>query len=236
MWNSREGKAIAREELRIGLLTLASRQLTGDARSAVAAAVAAAAPKEGLTMFDFNDDVQSLQLRISVAASWHPELELPDIATETLLANAGEWLPLYIGQASTVQELRRIDMRNVILGMLNYDQQQALDRIAPTHVKLPSGRNARIHYRKGAEAPIVSARLQDCFGLTATPRVDEGKRPVLMELLSPGFKPVQLTQDLEGFWKETYFEVRKELRRRYPKHRWPEDPNKADHMANDRRN
>ena len=71
----------------------------------------------------------------------------------------------------------------------------------------------------------MSARLQDCFGLMATPRVDEGRRPVLMELLSPGFKPVQLTQDMEGFWRETYFEVRKELRRRYPKHRWPEDPN-----------
>ena len=236
MWNSREGKAIAREELRLGLLTLASRPLKGDARGAIASAVAAAAPKEGLTMFDFNDDVQAMQLRIAVVASWHPELELPDVATEKILANAGSWLPLYIGQATTAQELRRIDMRSVIFGMLNSEQQQALDRIAPTCVKLPSGRNVRIHYRKGAEAPIVSARLQDCFGLTATPRVDEGKRPVLMELLSPGFKPVQLTQDMEGFWKETYFEVRKELRRRYPKHRWPEDPNKADDMAKDRRN
>ena len=236
MWNSREGKAIAREELRLGLITLASRPLKEDARGAIASAVAAAAPKEGLTMFDFNDDVQAMQLRIAVVASWHPELELPDVATEKILANAGSWLPLYIGQATTAQELRRIDMRSVIFGMLNYDQQQALDRIAPTCVKLPSGRNVRIHYRKGAEAPIVSARLQDCFGLTATPRVDDGKRPVLMELLSPGFKPVQLTQDMEGFWKETYFEVRKELRRRYPKHRWPEDPNKADDMAKDRRN
>ncbi|MDE7347299.1 MAG: ATP-dependent helicase HrpB [Muribaculaceae bacterium] len=224
MWNSREGKAIAREELRLGLLFLASRPLKGDVRNLIASAVATAAPKEGLTMFDFNEDVQGLQLRIAVAAGWHPELELPDVSTETVLASAEEWLPMYIGNASTVQELRKIDMRNVILSFLNYDQQQELDRIAPTHIKLPSGRNARIHYRRGAEAPIVSARLQDCLGMMNTPRVDEGKRPVLMELLSPGFKPVQLTQDLEGFWKETYFEVRKELRRRYPKHRWPENP------------
>lgn len=222
MWNNREGKAVAREELRLGVLTLATRQVKGDNRRMIASAIASAAPKDGLTIFDFNDDVQGLQLRITVAASWHPELEMPDVSTETILATAREWLPLYIGQASTVQELRKIDMRNVILGMLSYEQLQALDRIAPTYIKLPSGRNARIHYRRGAEAPIVSARLQDCFGLMNTPCVDEGKRPVLMELLSPGFKPVQLTQDMEGFWKETYFEVRKELRRRYPKHQWPE--------------
>lgn len=224
MWNSREGRAVVREELRVGLLTLSTRPANGDARGTIASVVADAAPKEGLTMFDFNDDVQGLQLRITVAASWHPELEFPDVSTETVLASTAEWLPLYIGQATTVQELRKIDMHGVILGLLSYEQQQALDRIAPTHLKLPSGRNARINYRRGAEAPVVSARLQDCFGMMETPRVDEGKRPVLMELLSPGFKPVQLTQDMEGFWRETYFEVRKELRRRYPKHSWPEDP------------
>ncbi|MDE6510751.1 MAG: ATP-dependent helicase HrpB, partial [Muribaculaceae bacterium] len=224
MWNSREGKAIAREELRVGLLTLASRPLKGDARESVASAIASAAPKEGLSMFDFNDDVEGLQLRIAVAASWHPELDLPDVTIENVLATASDWLPMYIGQASSVQELRKIDMSNVILGMLSYEQQQALERIAPTAIKLPSERNVRIRYRKGAEAPVVSARLQDCFGLMETPRVDNGKRKVLMELLSPGFKPVQLTQDMEGFWRETYFEVRKELRRRYPKHQWPENP------------
>ncbi len=223
-WNSREGKAIAREELRLGLLTLATRPLKGDARQLTATAIAAAAPKEGLTMFDFDDDVQGLQLRIAVVASWHPELQLPDVSTESLLDKAGEWLPMYIGDASTVQELRKIDMKSVITGQLSYEQQQALDRIAPSHIKLPSGRNARIQYRRGAEAPIVSARIQDCFGLLSTPRLDDGKRKVAMELLSPGFKPVQLTQDLEGFWRETYYEVRKELRRRYPKHRWPDDP------------
>lgn len=223
-WNSREGRAVVREELRLGIITLATRPAKGNARERIAEAVAAAAPKEGLTMFDFNDEVQSLQRRIAVAAEWHPEMEFPDVGTETLLANAADWLPMYIGDASTVQELRKIDMQSVVLGRLTYEQQQALERIAPTHIKLPGGRNARIHYRRGADAPVVSARLQDCFGLTETPRVDDGKRLVLMELLSPGFKPVQLTQDMEGFWRSTYFEVRKELRRRYPKHNWPDNP------------
>ncbi|MDE5586138.1 MAG: ATP-dependent helicase HrpB [Muribaculaceae bacterium] len=227
-WDSREGKAVVREELRLGLLTLSTRQIKGDASLLIASTVAAAAPKEGLTMFDFNEEVLELQLRIQQAASWHHELALPDVSTETLLKEAGEWLPLYIGSATTVQDLRKIDIKKVILGKLDYSQQQALERIVPTHITLPSGRKARIHYRRGAETPIASARLQDCFGLMETPRIDEGRRAILMELLSPGFKPVQLTQDMKGFWRETYFEVRKELRRRYPKHRWPENPNDAD--------
>ncbi len=159
----------------------------------------------------------------SVSRLWHPELALPSVDTGTLLATAGDWLPMYIGRASAVQELRKIDMCAVIWGILGYENQQTVERLAPSHLRLPGGRNARIDYRRGADAPIVRARLQDCFGIRETPRLDEGRRPVLMELLSPGFKPVQLTQDMEGFWRTTYFEVRKELRRRYPKHSWPVD-------------
>ena len=110
---------------------------------------------------------------------------------------------------------------------LGMTQEQLADRLAPTHLTVPTGSRIRVDYRQGAEAPVVSVRLQECFGLTDTPRVDEGRRPVLMELLSPGFKPVQLTQDLSSFWQTTYFEVRKELRRRYPKHFWPDNPTEA---------
>ncbi len=223
-WDSRSGRAIAREELRVGALTLATRPASGEQRQLIVDAISRAAPKEGLTMFDFDGDVQRLQLRIATVAAWHPELDIPDVSTEAVLAATPEWLPMYIGKATTASELRKIDMCAVITGLLSYDIQMALDRIAPTHIKLPCGRNARIDYRRGAETPVVSARIQDCFGMLETPRLDDGTRPVLMELLSPGFKPVQLTQDMEGFWRGTYFEIRKELRRRYPKHRWPDDP------------
>ena len=131
---------------------------------------------------------------------------------------------MYAPSASTVADLRRIDLTEVIWSMLTYDQQVAVDRLAPRRLSLPSGRTVRIGYRQGAEAPVVSARLQDCFGMTDTPCLDDGRRPVLMELLSPGFKPVQLTQDMRSFWQTTYFDIRKELRRRYPKHQWPEHP------------
>jgi len=223
-WNSRAGRVISRCELRLGVHILETKQAEGDRRQEEIKAICEAAPKHGLTMFDFNDKVADMQSRLATVAAWHPEMNLPAVDTASLLSDASEWLPLYIGDATTVQQLSKIDMRAVIWGMLDYDAQNAVDRIAPERYTLPSGRAVRIEYRQGAEFPVIRARLQDCFGLNETPRLDSGKRPALMELLSPGFKPVQLTQDMEGFWRTTYFEVRKELRRRYPKHRWPDNP------------
>lgn len=223
-WDSRTAQAVARRELRVGVLTLESRPMAAVDRRQIVEAIAGVAIKEGLTMFDFNQDVQRMQQRIATVATWHPEYNLPDVGTEAVLAATAEWLPMYIGNATTAQDLRKIDMCAVIMGLLGYESQTILDRVASTHIKLPGGRVVRIDYRRGAEAPVVSARIQDFFGLLDTPRVDDGKRRVLIEFLSPGFKPVQLTQDLEGFWRTTYFEIRKELRRRYPKHSWPDNP------------
>ena len=223
-WNSREGRLVARNEMRIGVLVIASRPLDNPSSDVLAQTLCRAAVKEGRSMFDFNEDVTRLQQRIATVAEWHPELDLPVVTTEHLLNTASEWLPMYMGRATTVQELRKIDICEVIKGIVGYELMERTDAIAPTHLRLPGGRNARIDYRPGNPVPVVSARLQDCLGLLDTPRLDGGTRPVLMELLSPGFKPVQLTQDLRGFWSNTYFEVRKELKRRYPKHRWPDDP------------
>ena len=141
--------------------------------------------------------------------------------------SAAEWLPMFIGNATTAAELKKIDLEKALWSLLTYQQQQAVDRIAPTHIEVPTGSRIRLEYRTGAEAPVLRVRLQECFGLVRTPAVDCGRLPVLMELLSPGFKPVQLTSDLESFWRDTYFEVRKELRRRYPRHSWPDDPLEA---------
>lgn len=223
-WSTREGGVVARCEMRVGLLVVSSRPIDNAARDKIVGAICRAAVKEGRTMFDFNDDVTRLQQRIAIAAQWHPELSLPDVSTESLTASASDWLPLYIGNASKLADTRKIDICRVIEGVVGYERMAEIERIAPTRISLPGGRSVRIDYRAGSPHPVVSARLQDCLGLFDTPCVDYGRRPVLMELLSPGFKPVQLTQDLRGFWTSTYFEVRKELRRRYPKHRWPDDP------------
>ncbi|MGN0310568.1 MAG: ATP-dependent helicase HrpB, partial [Bacteroides sp.] len=228
-WDSKQGEVIARRELRIGALTLEWRPIAmDDVRDEIVSVVCEAAHRDGLSMFDFAAaEVQRLQLRLASLQRWHPEEEWPDLSTAALLQRADEWLPLYIGKATTAQALKKIDLTEVMWGLLSYEQQQRADFLAPTHITVPTGSRIRVDYRQGAEAPIVSVRLQECFGMSDTPRVDEGRRPVLMELLSPGFKPVQLTQDLRSFWQSTYFEVRKELRRRYPKHFWPDTPTEA---------
>lgn len=226
-WNSKEGCIIAAREWRLGHLLADSRPVSDYPRDRVVSTICEAARKQGSSMLDFSDSVGNLQRRVAAVAVWHPELGLPDISTNAVLERAEEWLPLYIGKASTVAELKKIDLEQALWGLLDYDQQQYVERLAPSHITVPTGSRIRLEYRQGAEAPVLRVRLQECFGLVDTPRVDNGIRPVLMELLSPGYKPVQLTQDLASFWNGTYFEVRKELRRRYPKHSWPDNPLEA---------
>lgn len=227
-WDSRQGSVVARRESRVGQLPVGTQPLPDVPREEIDRVICEAARKEGMSMLDFSEDVQNLQRRVAAVAAWHPELELPDLSTETVLERASEWLPPFLGKASTVAELRRIDLCAALWAILTYPQQQSVDRLAPSHITVPTGSHIRVEYRQGADAPVVRVRLQECFGLVDTPRVDDGRRPVLMELLSPGFKPVQLTSDLRSFWEGTYFEVRKELKRRYPKHAWPDNPLAAD--------
>ena len=227
-WDSRQGSVAARRESRVGQLPVGTQPLPDVPREEIERVICEAARKEGTSMLDFSEDVQNLQRRVAAVAAWHPELELPDLSTETVLDRALEWLPPFLGKASTVAELKRIDLSAALWSILTYPQQQAVDRLAPAHITVPTGSHIRVEYRQGADAPVVRVRLQECFGLLDTPRVDDGRRPVLMELLSPGFKPVQLTSDLRSFWEGTYYEVRKELKRRYPKHAWPDDPLAAD--------
>ncbi len=227
-WDSRQGSVAARRESRVGQLAVSAQPLSDVPREEIVRVICEAARKEGTSMLDFSDEVQNLQRRVAAVAAWRPELELPDLSTETVLERAPEWLPPFIGQATTTAELKRIDLCAALWSLLTFPQQQAVDRLAPSHITVPTGSRIRVEYRQGADAPVVRVRLQECFGLTDTPRVDDGRRPVLMELLSPGFKPVQLTTDLRSFWEGTYFEVRKELKRRYPKHAWPDDPLAAD--------
>ena len=227
-WDSRQGSVAARRESRVGQLAVSAQPLSDVPREEIVRVICEAARKEGTSMLDFSDEVQNLQRRVAAVAAWRPELELPDLSTETVLERAPEWLPPFLGKATTTAELKRIDLCAALWSLLTYPQQQAVDRLAPSHITVPTGSRIRVEYRQGADAPVVRVRLQECFGLTDTPRVDDGRRPVLMELLSPGFKPVQLTTDLRSFWEGTYFEVRRELKRRYPKHAWPDDPLAAD--------
>jgi len=238
-WDSKAGRVVQRHEWRIGRLVADSKPIQNADKNMVAAIVCDAVKKNGASLLDWNDAVERLQCRVATVAEWHPELEIPDLSTPTLLASADSWVPLYLESngrmATDTQTLKKINMEEVVWALVPYDLQQTINRLAPTHIKVPTGSNIRIDYRKGASAPVVSVRLQECFGMEQTPSVDDGRCKLLLELLSPGFKPVQLTQDLESFWHSTYFEVRKELKRRYPKHYWPENPLEAEAVKGTRR-
>ena len=232
-WDPKQGCVMMQREQRIGKLMLSEKPIHDADKEQVKSIVCEAMKKDGLTMMAWSEKaVEQVQRRVAQVAAWHPELALPDVSTEHLLSTATDWLPFYLEEGgrvkSSVQELRKLNLAEIIWNLLPYEAQQEVDRLAPTHIEVPTGSRIRIDYRTGAEAPVLSVRLQECFGMERTPCVDDGKRPVLMELLSPGFKPVQLTQDLASFWQGTYFEVRKELRRRYPKHYWPENPLEAE--------
>ena len=232
-WDTKQGCVVMQREQRIGKLMLSEKPIHDADKEQVKSIVCEAMKKDGLTMMAWSEKaVEQVQRRVAHVAAWHPELALPDVSTEHLLSTAADWLPFYLEEGgrvkSSVQELRKLNLAEIIWNLLPYEAQQEVDRLAPTHIEVPTGSRICIDYRTGAEAPVLSVRLQECFGMERTPCVDDGKRPVLMELLSPGFKPVQLTQDLASFWQGTYFEVRKDLRRRYPKHYWPENPLEAE--------
>ena len=234
-WDSKAGSVQARREERIGAILLDAKPWSDCPRELVLGVICEAAAKEGLSLFDFSGQVQNLQRRIAAVSAWHPELELPDVGTEAILAAASDWGPLFIGRANSVEQLKKIDLQEVIWSRLSYEQRQAVERLAPSHITVPTGSHIGLEYRQGADAPVLRVRLQECFGLLDTPTVDGGRLPVLMELLSPGYKSVQLTTDLRSFWNGTYFEVRKELKRRYPKHAWPDNPLEADPVRGVRR-
>ena len=231
-WDSKLGLVVMQRERRIGKLIISSKPLHDANPKEIVRIVCEAIKKEGLSMLDWNEHVQQLQRRVAQVALWHPKLGIPDISTPTLMSTAQEWLPFYLEQGerikSSTAELKKINLQEVLWALIPYELQQEIEKLAPTHIQVPTGSRIRVDYRVGAEAPILSVRLQECFGLAETPRVNDGKQPVLMELLSPGFKPVQLTQDLSSFWHKTYFDVRKEMKRRYPKHYWPENPWEAE--------
>ena len=135
-----------------------------------------------------------------------------------------EWLSPYLKQVKTNDDLQKIDLMNILPHTLDWEKQKTLDALVPQTITVPSGSQITIQYLANGEQPVLSVRLQELFGLADTPMINEGRTSVLIHLLSPGYKLVQITSDLRSFWNNAYFEIKKELRIKYQKHSWPDDP------------
>lgn len=228
-WDSRERVVVARRQRRLGALVLADDVLREPDASRVTAAMLAGIRELGVTALPWSPELRQWQARVLLCRRIEPDSRepWPDVSDAALLATLKAWLAPWLDDVSRASHLARIDLAGALRALLTWPGQQRLDELAPTHLTVPSGSNVAIDYLDGP-VPSLSVRLQEVFGLTATPRVGGGRVPVLLKLLSPARRPVQVTQDLESFWNTAYHEVRKELKGRYPRHYWPEDPRQAE--------
>jgi len=168
------------------------------------------------------NEVSQLFIRMTLAYQFYPE-QYPEISEPHLLATVDTWLAPYIDEIKSLEQLKKFNIKEALKNIYSWEIQSNLDELLPLHIKVPSGSNIRINYQTSGPAKL-SMRMQEVFGLAATPTLANGKQPLLMDLLSPGKRSLQLTQDLAGFWKSGYREVQKEMKGRYPKHYWPDDP------------
>ncbi len=223
-WDTESGGLSATIDLRIGHIVLKSTPLPNPDPTLKNQAIGEALRKEGDRLLNWDDKTEQLQNRVLSLRKWRPQEKWPDMSTESLLLTVQEWLLPYLEGVKTPLDLKKLDLAEILTFSLDYERQQALNTLAPTHLEVPSGSRIQLMYRANGESPVLAVRLQELFGLARTPTVNDGATPVLIHLLSPGYKPVQVTTDLQNFWNDTYFEVRKDLKRRYPKHSWPDDP------------
>lgn len=234
-WDTRLGGLIASKDLRIGSIVLQSVPLPEPDDEHLVQAICTAIKKEGERLLSFTEEVKAWQSRVACLRKWNPTEKWPDVSTPTLLMTNEEWLSPYLADVQTPEDLKKLNLLEILTNSLKWEQQQHLQELAPLKIQVPSGSSIKIEYKANGEPPILAVRLQEVFGLQDTPRINGGKTSLVMHLLSPGFKPVQITSDLKSFWDNTYFEVKKELKRRYPKHAWPEEPYEAEAVRGVRR-
>ncbi|HSO18513.1 MAG TPA: ATP-dependent helicase C-terminal domain-containing protein, partial [Desulfosarcina sp.] len=223
-WDTRTEAVEARFEERFGELVLRHRPLEKPDSAKVAEAMMEGIRRMGLSVLPWNGRLDNWRARVMfLRREKAGGLDWPDLSDEGLINRLDGWLLPFLGGISRKSQLRRLDLKAVLAAMLSWEQRKALDALAPTHIVVPSGSKIPVDYASG-DAPVLAVRLQEMFGATDTPRIAGGKVPLLLHLLSPASRPLQVTQDLGGFWAGSYEQVKKEMKGRYPKHYWPDDP------------
>jgi ATP-dependent helicase HrpB len=219
-WSDADQRVTARSRTRLGAIVLEERQLSDAQPAEVAAALGTAIARRGIDSLPWSDT--ALRFRRRVAFMRRREAGWPDMSTASLELSVEEWLAPRLHGMRSLDDLRRLDLHAALMEQLDWRQRRRLDEMAPTHLTVPTGSNIAIDYTN-ADAPSVAVRIQELFGLDETPSIAGGVK-LTLELLSPAHRPVQITRDLPTFWRTSYFDVRKEMKGRYPKHPWPDDP------------
>ncbi|UCD82934.1 MAG: ATP-dependent helicase HrpB [Desulfobacterales bacterium] len=229
-WDPERQVVAARRDLKLDALTLRSDPLASPDPQQILAALLQGIRQQGLACLPWNRTLRHWQERVCFLRRLAEDpQQWPDVSDDGLAANLSQWLAPFLTGITRLRDLARIDLKKALYSMLPYHQHKLLDELAPTHLTVPSGSRIPIDY--SGDIPVLAVRLQEMFGLAQTPAVAGGRQPLLIHLLSPAGRPVQITQDLVGFWQIGYPEVKKELKGRYPKHYWPDDPFQAQATA-----
>ena len=232
-WDEREGVLRAERQRKVGELVLSREPLTGLDEAARTQALINLVRRKGLELLPWTPELRQWQARVALLRQLdldaHGQSEWPDVTDAALLNGLEQWLAPYLGRVSRLSHFASLDLSSIVHNLLPWPLPQRLEELAPHHIKVPSGSSVRVDYSE--HPPILAVRLQELFGLADTPRIAGGRQVVKLHLLSPARRPVQVTQDLANFWRSTYAEVKKDLKGRYPKHYWPDDPLVAEATA-----
>jgi ATP-dependent helicase HrpB len=221
-WDRKTNRFVAEEQQRIGALILKRTSLSSVPPHAKVNALLEHIHKQGLRLLPWTADLHQWCARISLLRSVDADAGWPDVSQENLLATVEDWLAPYLHPVNSLQDFKKLDLKGILEALLPWEKQQGLNQLAPTRLKVASGSSIAIDYTE--TPPVLAVKLQEMFGCEETPTIADGKVPLVVHLLSPAGRPLQITQDLAGFWRSSYHDVKKDMKGRYPKHPWPDDP------------
>ncbi|EJS9607581.1 ATP-dependent helicase HrpB [Vibrio parahaemolyticus] len=227
-WDEKKGRLVAEKQRKLGQLVIERVSLPNPGKEKMTQALLTYVRRQGLSSLNWTPAAESLLERIRCAVDWLPEQAWPMFDEASLLDSLDEWLEPYMTSVASVKDLSKINLVEALNARLGWPLNQHLDEWLPEHYQLPTGTKKRIRYQHGHE-PVLSVRMQEVFGESTSPTVAIGRKRLMLELLSPAQRPLQVTSDLAAFWNGSYKDVQKEMKGRYPKHVWPDDP--ANHVA-----
>ena len=224
-WDTKAGRFIAEAQHKIGALVLQRKALQAVPAEAKSTALIGFIRKQGLDVLPWQAEHEQWCARVNLLRSVEPEQPWPDVSRANLLATLEEWLAPYLEAVNVLADFKKLDLTSILSNLLPWERQQRLEQLAPKRLEVPSGHDIAIDYSQSP--PVLAVKLQEMFGCQQTPTIANGRVALLVHLLSPAGRPLQITQDLAGFWRTSYHEVKKDMKGRYPKHPWPDDPLQA---------